>query len=713
MALDQGHKNLNGPAPNGVPDAEVFEPASVPTPGDPSLQKQLALPTFNEPRADQLDIRRQLHTIRKHLIWVALMSLLSGGAAAYIGMRGELPWRAQRSLVIRRDSFVRVSQGLLSYLSEDTLTSNVRKAAEEDEEVVKLLGDCKLAIKTQGINKLVVTAEGPAKDCVKKLVDSIEPVFNNKFDELRAETWRKMTKKKAESEAKLVRIARNLKDTSRDRRRADIIRAEFEREKLKYETLLAKEKALKREAGEAASLRETGEDGVPLRVKLSATDLKRKRLVEQIVTLEMSQADFSNRYTAEHPRVRSISAKLTRLRQELASLAAPEPRVSSSGGREIDVLKILMASILESSSRKEVLDRYVKKAEAKVAGAASEAQLRIQSELLHREMVTLNERMTRLEAVGAITPLVAPNAAKLTPPRPTWERLMRAVPFGLLLGAVMGILFAMGMEHLRDTCCTPSEIQQDLGLTTLAIIPRLEAEGGICISPNEPHSDLAEMFSILRNNLRYSEAESPEKRVMVTSSLSGDGKSMIAMNLAVSFSFEGLSVLLVDADMRRSKGYMPILGGANGPGLVPWLEGEIEAPEEALTASLIPGLSVMTAGGKANNATKLVASPRMEYLLSWAEDHFDVVIIDTPAVLPVADTTMFASMAHAVLMVIDAPNTRTGAARAAISRLVHTRGNVVGAVLNRADQRALGYMSYYGAKYGYGYGYRYGYKSYK
>jgi capsular exopolysaccharide synthesis family protein len=199
---------------------------------------------------------------------------------------------------------------------------------------------------------------------------------------------------------------------------------------------------------------------------------------------------------------------------------------------------------------------------------------------------------------------------------------------------------------------------------------------------------------------------------MVTSPLSGDGKSMIAVNLAISFSFEGLNVLLVDADMRRSKGYGPLAHAAKGEGLVSWLEGGLGSPEDAVVESFIPNLSVLPAGGKAGNATKLVASPKMVDLFEWAQENFDVVVVDTPAVLPVADTTMFANLGRAMLMVVDAANTRSGAARAAISRLVHVRGRVVGAVLNRADHRALGYMSYYGAKYGYGYGYRYGYSSY-
>jgi tyrosine-protein kinase Etk/Wzc len=180
---------------------------------------------------------------------------------------------------------------------------------------------------------------------------------------------------------------------------------------------------------------------------------------------------------------------------------------------------------------------------------------------------------------------------------------------------------------------------------------------------------------------------------------------MIAMNLAVSYAFEGLSVLLIDADLRRSKGYGLLVPDAAQAGLVAWLEGTASSPEEVIAASGEPGLSVLPAGGKAANATKLVSSPRMAELLEWAQQRYDVVLVDTPAVLPVADTTIFAHLARAVLVVIDASSTRSAAARAAVSRLTHVHGNVVGAVLNRADQRAMGYMSYYGGSYGYSYGY--------
>jgi capsular exopolysaccharide synthesis family protein len=391
--------------------------------------------------------------------------------------------------------------------------------------------------------------------------------------------------------------------------------------------------------------------------------------------------------------------------------------VAHSGRQEVNELAAVRAAIIESEVRERVLGQYLRAAKKRMdaaLGPRSEVQLQIENTLLRQEMVTLSDRLSRLEAVLAIAPLEPAGKRKpaVTPPKQVWERLLRSVPFGLLLGAVMGVLFAMGIEHLRDTCSSPSEVFQDLRLATLSIIPRLSPDSARCISPHEPHSDLAEMFSILRNNLRYSGANSPEKLVMVTSPLSGDGKSMIALNLAVSFSLEGLSVLLVDADMRRSRGYAPILSGGTGGGMVSWLEGLSSTPQEVIVPTGVPGLSILPAGGKADNATKLVASPRMEELLTWAQEVYDVVVIDTPAVLPVADTTIFANLARAVLMIIDASNTRTGAARAAISRLVHVRGRVVGAVLNRADHRALGYMSYYGARYGYGYGYGYRYSSY-
>jgi capsular exopolysaccharide synthesis family protein len=712
------------PEASNVPPAHAAFPADGATPAvpelppmqdvDPGHGQQLG-PAFREPRSDQLDIRRQLNTIRKHLVWVLLMSALSGVAAAFIGMSGTLPWRAETVLVVRRDSFARVNEKLHSFVSEDMLRANIRgvmkKEGEDNKEFAKLMNICKLNVRPQGMSRLQIIVEGPDMESVKQLAEKVEPLFNKKFGNLVADVTAGMQVQKKQFEEELVRIARDLRKLGRDRRRVEAISSEYEREKLKRETLQEKKEALDKELGPRAK---PGEKGISVRVALSATDLKRRRLIEQIVALEMQQADFSNRYTASHPQVRSSIARLERLRKELTSLAPPRSEVVASGGREIDHRKILRVAILESEVRERVLKRYLDRAAREVSPADSEVQMQIRNNLLQSEIMARNQRISRLESVGAVMPLVAQTpSAKPIPPRAFWDRLLRSVPFGLLLGAVMGILFAMGMEHLRDSCSSPSEIHQDLGLSTLAIVPKLSEAGAICISPNDPHSDLAEMFSILRNNLRYSAANSPEKMVMVTSSLSGDGKSMIAMNLAVSFSFEGLNVLLIDADMRRSRGYPALMGGAKGPGLVPWLEGQIDSPQEAISPSLVPGLSVLSAGGKATNATKLVASPRMEYLLGWAQEHYDVVVVDTPAVLPVADTTMFASLARAVLMVIDS-NTRTGAARAAISRLVHTRGKVVGAILNRADHRALGYMSYYGAKYGYGYGYgyRYGYKSY-
>lgn len=419
MALDQGSNNLNGPTPNGVPEPRAAAQASPPESLEPAPQRQLSLPAFSEPRSDQLDIRRQLHTIRKHLVWVLVMSLLSGAAAALIGIRGELPWRGERTMVVRRDSFTRVSERLYSFVSEDTLAENVSEVAKKnrlelirdlekkDKDLCERLRKCTLSVKSRGMNKLFLVAEGPDRESVKLVLDRVGPAFNQRFEGMRRELYAELLEKKQKSESELVKMAGELNNLAKSQRRADVIRVEFERENLKYETLLAKERALRKEAGEELPAPDsTGKPGVSLRVQMSATDLKRKRLVEQIVTLEMSQADYSNRYTVDHPRVRSISAKLTRLRQELASLAPPEPEVASSGGREIDALKVMQASIIESGARRRVLEEYLAAAERKVAAAGSGVQRQIRSDLLRREMIMINQSITRTEALRTITPLV-------------------------------------------------------------------------------------------------------------------------------------------------------------------------------------------------------------------------------------------------------------------------------------------------------------------
>jgi len=189
--------------------------------------------------------------------------------------------------------------------------------------------------------------------------------------------------------------------------------------------------------------------------------------------------------------------------------------------------------------------------------------------------------------------------------------------------------------------------------------------------------------------------------IIITSAMAGEGKSFTSLNLAISIAQEqDLAVLLVDADVVKPR-ISHVLGIAEMPGLLDYLDGEQTAPEALVVRTDIGGLSVLPAGAPRANSTELLAGSRMEYLVQElaTKDPQRVVIFDTPPLLQTSEAKVLASLAGQVVLVIKAGATSLGA----VSDALHILGDesAVNLVLNQArdaDSRSQ-----------YGYGYEYGF----
>jgi capsular exopolysaccharide synthesis family protein len=185
--------------------------------------------------------------------------------------------------------------------------------------------------------------------------------------------------------------------------------------------------------------------------------------------------------------------------------------------------------------------------------------------------------------------------------------------------------------------------------------------------------------------------------MVVTSTAPGEGKTTVTTNLAIGFAQTGQRVLLVDADMRRPRVHS-ILGLTQEPGLSDLMVGTAHAGE-AIRKSKTPGLWVLPAGKIPPNPAELLGSSRFREFLKAQPGHFDWVIIDSPPVMAVADSTVVANAVNGVVYVIGADMTGRQAAKAALDQLDHARARFVGAILNRVDFQANPYYySHYHSK---------------
>jgi capsular exopolysaccharide synthesis family protein len=277
----------------------------------------------------------------------------------------------------------------------------------------------------------------------------------------------------------------------------------------------------------------------------------------------------------------------------------------------------------------------------------------------------------------------------------------------LVIWLLFGLLAAAGAiavrEIIDDTFKSPEEIEEQLGLAVLGIIPKVKEDIFSTIRDN-PVSPIAEAYRSFRTALQFSTEHGAPKTIVVTSARPGEGKTTTAVALAINFAQLGMQVLFIDSDMRNPSGHR-ILNRDNTSGLSNYLAGVGIAPD-VFQKTDINRLSFMASGPLPPNPAELLAGPKMLALLSHAGETFDVVIIDAPPVLGLADAPLLANMAAGTLLVLGAGETRRGVVKTALKRLHFARARVTGVVLNKFDFRAASYG--YGSGYGYGYGYGYG-----
>ena len=220
------------------------------------------------------------------------------------------------------------------------------------------------------------------------------------------------------------------------------------------------------------------------------------------------------------------------------------------------------------------------------------------------------------------------------------------------------------------------------------------------VSLSNPKSAASEAYRMLRTNIHFSTGGDSLKVLVTTSALPEEGKSLTAANLAITFAQAGESVILVDADMRRStiheKFELP-----ESPGLSEAIvSGNIGA---SLQDGPVEGLKVMTAGLTPPNPSELLHSKRMDNLLEALKSMSDLIVMDAPPVLAVTDATVLASKADGVLLVVNVAMSDRNAAKRAVGALRAVDARVLGTVITGLEpaRKRYGYHHYYDRYYYY------------
>ncbi len=467
-------------------------------------------------------------------------------------------------------------------------------------------------------------------------------------------------------------------------------------------------------------------------------DMLRKRTEgeRQIDVLKRSDAVIGNQtgriFTEEHNALLTIlNQRLLDLIQErdtlLINYTKDHPQVTEQQ-KKVDNVKSEMVQELRSKvatlidreaalqeQRNHYRQRYLGYPRAAIHMSRLEREVKVNTDLLatlkakHQELLIKGaERIEEVMIIApAMTPLKPINASNLT------LNLM----VGSLMGCFLGVVLAFGRESFDTSIGTIEGVEEFLKVPVLGIIPQfdpkvlqdmaretLPQETPPSVADNlsklvcllDPKSVLSESLRSLRTNIQFASMDRKVKTIIFTSAALGEGKSTCVINLAITMAQEGMKVLLVDADLRKPIVHQR-LGLSREPGLVDALLGVTSWRSYVRSATDLmlgtvgvdrvmntPGLDnlhVLTSGSESGNPNEFLNINKIKMLTAEMQEEYDMVLIDTPPILPVTDAVAFSSRVDGTILVYQVGRIGRNALKRAKFLLDHAQANVLGVVL--------------------------------
>jgi capsular exopolysaccharide synthesis family protein len=320
--------------------------------------------------------------------------------------------------------------------------------------------------------------------------------------------------------------------------------------------------------------------------------------------------------------------------------------------------------------------------------------------LLNQEAV-LRVQLSQVEVSGAaatqalalVTPAQPPTAP--SSPKPAQDAAL-----GLVAGLILGLAAAFLRDSLDDAVSSKEAAEQLTGTPVLAAVPLVSSwrkrDRPLVVTLARPASPATEAYRSLRTSLQFARQEHELHTILVTSPAAAEGKTSTLANLGAVFAQAGQRVLMVSCDLRK-----PRLGEFFGiderRGLTTAILGEDTVQNLIQPAPGTEGLWVLPSGPPPPNPAELLNGARAQEIFAWLRGAFDLVLIDSPPVLPVTDAVVLSKDVDATLLVVAAFRTSSGDLARAREKLAQVDARLVGVVLNEATKVSAGY---YGGSYG-------------
>lgn len=287
----------------------------------------------------------------------------------------------------------------------------------------------------------------------------------------------------------------------------------------------------------------------------------------------------------------------------------------------------------------------------------------------------------------------------VTPEKPVRPRKLMNLAIGLLGGGLLGLMLVFVLEFLDQSVKSSEDLEEKLGLPFLGFVPyeklkKKEREYATLLK--DGNSLVAENVRNVRTMLDFSLAGEHNAPILITSSLQGEGKSHLSSNLLVALAQTGKKVLLVDGDLRRARVHR-VFKLSTEKGLSNIWDADPKKADYAANIQPVkdvPNLFVMTSGQRPPNPAELLNTPKLADFIAWATQHYDQVVVDCPAIMPVSDTLLWGKYIPRAVFVIKYGQTNAKLAQLALDKLKKAGIKVLGAVIGHYRPEGLSYGKY-------------------
>jgi succinoglycan biosynthesis transport protein ExoP len=481
------------------------------------------------------------------------------------------------------------------------------------------------------------------------------------------------------------------------------------------------------------SIYEEVKQGRVARLPDAFSDPKTNTLQAKLGDLQVQSAQLNVKFGPDNPRVAEIAQQIVELEKLL-----------SDTRRKLE--EKLRADYERATRDEQSLKNSLERAKDE---AVQQNQAAIQFSILKQRVdtakVLYNDFLSKTNQANFQLAEQNPDLRIIEPARipstTVGPRRVRSVLIGMLLSLVAGVGLALLLEYLDNTVKNVEDVTRATQLPTLALIPAISQSamkvlnakrksaviGGLLneesggensdiagLAPRglQPLGDelvtldglssVVEAYRMLRTSVLLSSAGHPPKTILVTSSQPSEGKTTTAVNTAISLANLGLSVLLIDSDLRRPALHKQFKI-TQTRGLSTYLSSSV--PLESVVVSLpIPNLFLMPCGPVPPNPAELIASERMRELIRTVGQHYDHVLIDSPPLMNVTDPAILSTLVDGVILVVQAGRSTREIVRRAKQDLRSVGARIFGVVLNNVDLKREGYYDYYYYRYHSNYG---------